>query len=380
MKISIIIPVFNVQDYIAECLDSIIKNNYSNFEIICIDDASNDNSYSILEKYAEKYDFIKIYRNEKNLGVADTRNKGLALASGEYIWFVDSDDMIDEKALVKIDKYINQNFDIICFSSIVFDKYTTAQFLDRNYKNFLKTINTQQNWTSPLFLITNLWLTCIKKSFILQCNIQFSSGSTIFEDWDFLWKLSAHNPRVYYLNQSLYKYRTGTGTSLVQSYDDKNIEELFNTYNSIKKYLKKNEIFDKNERFCFIRANDIFLCFLHRKYSLKGLTKYIYLYHKFLNQIHPYLLDSIIPLYPKNTQNKIEIIRKHPIWGIYLISCKIDKYGSKMYKHFNRFIYPFRIIVNSILGFISFGYNLFIVILKIVFISIKIILYWIRKE
>ena len=91
MKISIIIPVFNVQDYIAECLDSIIKNNYSNLEVICIDDASNDNSYSILEKYAEKYDFIKIYRNEnKNTMTLITCTKDDDTKQTIYILELDS--------------------------------------------------------------------------------------------------------------------------------------------------------------------------------------------------------------------------------------------------------------------------------------------------
>ena len=94
-KISIIIPVFNAEEYLETCLDSVINQTLTDIEVIAIDDCSTDNSLSILNKYATKYPNIKVYHNEKNIGQGATRNRGISLSSGEYIGFVDSDDYIN---------------------------------------------------------------------------------------------------------------------------------------------------------------------------------------------------------------------------------------------------------------------------------------------
>lgn len=96
---SIIIPVYNVDKYLEECLDSILSQDYKNYEIICIDDASTDNSINILKKYSEKHKCMQVMYNECNKGLSYTRNKGIDVAKGQYIWFVDSDDMISDNAL-----------------------------------------------------------------------------------------------------------------------------------------------------------------------------------------------------------------------------------------------------------------------------------------
>lgn len=93
-KVSIIVPVYNSEKYLKTCLDSLVRGTLEDVEIILIDDCSTDNSLLILEEYAKKYPNIKVYHNEKNLGQGSSRNKGLDVAKGEYIGFVDSDDYI----------------------------------------------------------------------------------------------------------------------------------------------------------------------------------------------------------------------------------------------------------------------------------------------
>lgn len=90
-KISIIVPVYNVENYLSKCLDSLINQTFQDIEIICINDGSTDNSLNILQEYASKDKRIKVF-NQENSGVAKTRNKGLEVANGEYIGFCDSDD------------------------------------------------------------------------------------------------------------------------------------------------------------------------------------------------------------------------------------------------------------------------------------------------
>lgn len=93
-NLSIIIPCYNVENYLNECLESIINQTYNNYEIILVDDCSNDNTLNIIKSYAKKYTFIKTIYNKENKGAAYSRNEALKIANGKYISFIDSDDYI----------------------------------------------------------------------------------------------------------------------------------------------------------------------------------------------------------------------------------------------------------------------------------------------
>ena len=89
MLISVILPVYNVSEYLSKCLNSIISQSYDNLEIICVNDASSDNSLEIIEEYRQKDKRIRIIKNEINVGAGESRNIGLKAANGEYVHFVD---------------------------------------------------------------------------------------------------------------------------------------------------------------------------------------------------------------------------------------------------------------------------------------------------
>ena len=114
-KVSVIVPVYNTQDYLAGCLESLLNQSLSDIEIICIDDASTDQSYDILYKYAKLDRRIRLYRNTENIGVGETRNKGIEYAQGEYLYFMDSDDILSEHALRIIYKKMASEQLDICF-------------------------------------------------------------------------------------------------------------------------------------------------------------------------------------------------------------------------------------------------------------------------
>lgn len=119
-KISIIIPVYNVDKYLAECLDSAINQDYQNKEIIAINDGSTDNSYKILKEYKSKFPEI-IIKNIKNQGLSIARNTGLEAATGDYVIFLDSDDWIEKNTLSTCIEKINEHkADIIFFSANAF--------------------------------------------------------------------------------------------------------------------------------------------------------------------------------------------------------------------------------------------------------------------
>ncbi|WML36751.1 glycosyltransferase family 2 protein [Clostridium sp. OS1-26] len=99
--VSIIMPCYNSENYIEEAIKSVIGQTYENWELIIIDDCSNDNSISIVKKYCMQDKRILFYQNEKNIGTAKTRNKGVEFAKGQYIAFLDSDDIWYKEKLNK---------------------------------------------------------------------------------------------------------------------------------------------------------------------------------------------------------------------------------------------------------------------------------------
>ena len=110
-KISVIVPIYNVEKYIKRCLDSILMQKYQNLELILINDGSTDNVEEIIKTYIEKYPNIIKYIKKENTGLSDTRNTGMEIATGDYIMFVDSDDYISQNLLNNLKPYMNKNID-----------------------------------------------------------------------------------------------------------------------------------------------------------------------------------------------------------------------------------------------------------------------------
>lgn len=116
MRFSVIIPIYNVENYLHKCIESVVNQTLKDYELFLIDDCSSDNSLKIAEEY-ENNEAVTLIRKEKNSGLSDTRNYGLRKANGDYILFLDSDDYIEFDALEKIDRLISSNKypDIIYF-------------------------------------------------------------------------------------------------------------------------------------------------------------------------------------------------------------------------------------------------------------------------
>ena len=107
-KVSVVVPVYNAEKYIESCIQSVLDQDYQNIELVLINDGSRDNSGAVCERYAEKYENI-IYSAQENSGVSSARNKGIALSSGEYVMFVDSDDRIKSNMVSKLFSALEEN-------------------------------------------------------------------------------------------------------------------------------------------------------------------------------------------------------------------------------------------------------------------------------
>lgn len=120
--ISVIIPVYNVENYLGECLDSILNQSFKNLEVICVNDGSTDNSLKILESHAKNDSRVKIISQENN-GPGYARNVGLKYAKGEYVLFVDSDDFISNDSLNDLyNNAVSNNSDLVLFDNQEFDE------------------------------------------------------------------------------------------------------------------------------------------------------------------------------------------------------------------------------------------------------------------
>lgn len=163
MKVSVIVPVYNVEDYLGRCLDSLIDQTFGDYEIICINDCSPDNSADVLCNYQSEYpDLIKVYHNKENMGLGKTREKALTLAKGDYILFIDSDDYVKSDYISSYIKAIEENdYDIIIGGYI----------RDASGK---KTTHLPSNsvWSTVTYPMACAKL--FKKSFITSNNLEFT--------------------------------------------------------------------------------------------------------------------------------------------------------------------------------------------------------------
>lgn len=131
-KISVIIPIYNVAPYLRACLDSLLVQTYSNFEIICVDDGSKDESGSIADEYASKYPGFHVIHKE-NGGLSSARNAGLAITSGEYICFIDSDDYVSDNYLAEMAKALDEGYDYAECVNTAFDE--TGKMWEYGYQS-----------------------------------------------------------------------------------------------------------------------------------------------------------------------------------------------------------------------------------------------------
>lgn len=206
IKFSFIVPVYNVESYLERCLDSLLDQTYDNFEIICVNDGSTDSSLKILNDYSAKYSKIHIVSQE-NKGLGEARNTGVKYATGNYIWFIDSDDWIEEKSLSLLTEFIQNNGEK---DMIVFNCYHTPNIHQKGriFKAFWK----EPSNLNPIEYVRLLldgqglfsaWNRIYRYDFYLESKFRFPKG--FYEDVPQLC-LSIKANSIGYLNEELYNY------------------------------------------------------------------------------------------------------------------------------------------------------------------------------
>ena len=307
--VSVIMPLYNVEKYIAQCLDSVVNQTYKNLEILCINDCTPDNSAEIVKQYASKDNRIKIIEHQCNKGASEARNTGIAAASGEYIYFIDSDDWID---LDYIEKMVNiaQNTD----ADIVVNKNILTEFSDKKsqfYKHPLEQdieTNSYINGHEQIHKIFWVnWNKLYKTSFMKNNNFKFPVGA-FHEDLFIQYVTFAKAQKIFYTEGSTYHYRDREDSFSKTQYDTG--VNCVRTFGLIYDYVKENNLLDKNMK---IYSTHSWFCIKneqiydeYKKYFCKAID-YLNSHKELYNEMDLYFANNVV-----NSENYDDYVSKYP--------------------------------------------------------------------
>ncbi len=235
--VSIIIPVYNVEDYLSESLDSVLMQTYKNLEIILLDDGSTDNSGKLCDEYAKKDSRIAA-KHVENGGLANARNVSLANVNGEYIMFVDSDDFVSPYYVeASLDVALKTGADIVCTNAVKFiDKVPeTGKHAETKAE-----VYSGEEAVSLLFyqkkFNNSAWSKLLKTSVIRE--ITFPVGR-IYEDLATTYRWFLNSGKIAYLDQTLYFYRQRSGSIMRLGFNDRKYDRVAIS-SEIRNYISDN--------------------------------------------------------------------------------------------------------------------------------------------
>lgn len=327
-KVSVIVPVYNVSDYLKKCMDSILNQTYTDLEVICINDGSSDNCQEILDSYRQIDDRVLVYQ-QQNSGVAVARNKAISIASGQFMIFVDPDDWIELDMVETCLSYIlKHNSDVIMFSyfreydkktlkknifeeDIIFFDNVECEKLHRRHAGIVGSeLRRPENADALCSLCTKMFKTDIIKSNdinYIDNKIIGTYGDGIFNLYYFKFVQKA-----IFINKHLYHYRKTNTKSITSVYDSRKFHLWKNQFKIIEDYIRINQF--SQEYFDGLK-NRVGL-----SYIVLGLNalKQKGGWTKILNTLDELLTDEE---YSKGL-NHISV-RYMPIhWKVFFISCK----------------------------------------------------------
>lgn len=251
VKISVVVPVYNAENIIERCVDSIVSNHYDNLEVILVEDCSKDNSLEKCKKLSKKYNCVRYVNNEVNMGVSYTRNRGIYEATGDYTMFVDSDDWIDKD-------YINSFIDVLNDNPMAL---TICGYVNHDEKYNGRTdnviwSNTKKNVSAKLkpelktiydrTLLQQLWNKAFITKIIQDNKLKFDESISIGEDLRFILEYIkvSEIQDVVFINKPLYHYMRDQDGSLMYKVGLESVEEPLKNLRSLYELIgySKNKI------------------------------------------------------------------------------------------------------------------------------------------
>lgn len=237
-KISVIVPVYNVEKLLPKCLDSLVSQTFKDYEIIVINDGSTDNSQKVIDEYSNKITDKIVKISKENEGQAIARNVGIKKASGEYIMFVDSDDYIDKKTLeCCYNKALVEKADVVCFDYQLIDKgiLKCTENLKKMSKDKIKNYILSQ--IGPCFKL-------IKADLIKNNNLYFPTLRA-YEDIAVVPAYALFTKNIVTINEKFYYYVLRSGSTMNQTNYSEKLNDIFYSLENLSNIFIKKKAYDK---------------------------------------------------------------------------------------------------------------------------------------
>lgn len=245
MKFSIIIPVYNVEPYLRECLDSVLNQTFTDWEAICVNDGSTDGSAIILNEYATRDSRMKVI-TQPNGGLSAARNAGIDAAEGKYVLFLDSDDWLEENAIEVLSTNLDGE-DMLCFSGRRYLESEKTYHDPDQLKN--KTyLSGMDYYNENALVVRDFAFVCVvlriyRKEFLSRHNLRFKEG--IFHEDNLFTPLACfYAEQVKVINECLYDYRV-RANSITTTVNIKRLRDLLGTANTLAAFFISKQGFNK---------------------------------------------------------------------------------------------------------------------------------------
>lgn len=251
-KLSVVIPVYNAEKYIRQCLDSILTKQKIALEVICVDDCSTDGTPAVLKEYQDKYENVTVIRNETNLYAGTCRNKGLMAAKGQYVHFLDSDDYVVDNAYEKLYTLAKENdLDWVKTTSEGFDDETGETVenprysMEKMYEGFFGTLLDFQHFPKKFmdYMAVVPWNGIYKRHFLLEKNIRFNSLFCV-NDRSFFVDTCVKGERMMIAREKIVRHRMNVSGSLVMK-RAQHFDCQFESYRIMRQICNENHVNDK---------------------------------------------------------------------------------------------------------------------------------------
>ena len=353
--ISVIVPVYNTEQYLSRCVDSILAQTFTDFELILVNDGSNDGSGAICDEYAEKDPRVNVIHQE-NRGVSPARNMGLDHASGEYLYFVDSDDYIDPALLETVIPYMENNSDLVAFGYSFFNEsgvYKTVSWKWNEWR--LSSENRISFYVESLLRYKLGWEACFRmfrRDLIEQHNIRFEG--IIAEDLYFSLCYCAYAKKIVCIEKSLYYYFQHNESTMARERTILNAGRMNELGKSLLKYFKNESVEP-----CLIRAFPVIFYFIMENVLSRYTKSHTLSYGEFRSLLMSDIQDFgfyssqmkklrrnrkwLRKLYsPFITEMRIDIAEYYADGNVLLfkVKCKLNTYTGRIRRIIGRLLWP----------------------------------------
>lgn len=230
-KVSIIVPVYNVEEYLKKCLNSLVKQTLKDIEIIVVNDGSTDGSLDVAKEYGERYsDIVKVY-SKKNGGLSDARNYGLKYAKGKYVAFVDSDDYVKKDMFLKMYNYaMKSDLDVVVSNTII--KSDSSEYVLRSNLKYASSVLNNYIIAYPMACIR-----MIKKDIL--SDFEFKKG-IFYEDLEVMPSLVLRTSKIGFIDYAGYYYVQRSGSIMKQQKFNQKLLDIFDVLD-----INKKKLYDK---------------------------------------------------------------------------------------------------------------------------------------